>query len=50
VENDRKKRVARRFIEAGLSVLRMNCEQIKSGDTAPMDEYELLAGPVPTAG
>ncbi len=47
-KNDRKKRVARRYIETNLSVLRMNCEQIQAGDTSPMDEYELLAGPVPT--
>ena len=46
--NDRKKRVARRFIESQLPVLRMNCEQIFAGDTAAMDEYELLAGPVPS--
>jgi len=50
VKNDRKKRIARRYIESNLAVLRMNCEQIKSGDTSPMDEYEVLAGPVPTAG
>ena len=47
VENDRKKRVARRFIVGRLPVLEMNCQQILSGDTAAMDEYELLAGPVP---
>ena len=46
-ENDRKKRVAKRFITAGMPVLRMNCEKVRSGDTMPMDEYELLAGPVP---
>jgi len=46
--NDRKARVARRFIETQMPVLRMNCEQIFAGDTTPMDEYELLAGPVPS--
>jgi hypothetical protein len=45
--DDRKKRVARRFIETQLPALRMNCEQILANDTTPMDEYELLAGPVP---
>jgi len=45
--NDRKKRVARRFIESGLPVLAMNLEQIFAGDMSPMDEYDLLAGPVP---
>jgi hypothetical protein len=47
-ENDRKKRVARRFIHSRLPVLRMNCEQVLAGDATPLDEYELLAGPVPT--
>ena len=46
--NERKKRVARRFIETRMPVVRMNCEQILAGDTAAMDEYELLAGPVPS--
>lgn len=45
--NERKKRVARRFIQRAMSVLRMNYEQILSGDTSPLDEYALLAGPVP---
>jgi len=45
--NERKQRVARRFIDLEMSRLRMNCELITSGDTAPLDEYELLAGPVP---
>ena len=27
--------------------LRMNCEQIASGDMSALEEYELLAGPVP---
>ena len=49
-KNERKKRVARRFIERELSVLRMNCEQIHAADMAPMEEYALLAGPVPSAG
>ncbi|OHB73131.1 MAG: hypothetical protein A2V70_18495 [Planctomycetes bacterium RBG_13_63_9] len=45
--NERKKQVARRFIEQQMPVLRMNCEQVLSGDTAPLDEYALLAGEVP---
>ncbi len=44
--NDRKARVAHRFIESQLPVLRMNCDQVLSGDAAPLDEFELLAGPV----
>jgi alkylation response protein AidB-like acyl-CoA dehydrogenase len=47
--NERKKRVAKRFIESQMLVVQMNCKQIRSGDTMPMDEYELLAGPVPAS-
>ncbi|MCE5267795.1 MAG: acyl-CoA dehydrogenase family protein [Planctomycetaceae bacterium] len=47
--DERKKRVARRFIERDLAALRMNCERIHAADTAPLDEYALLAGPVPVA-
>jgi len=47
--NERKKRVARRFLQRELPVLSMNCEQIMSGDMTPLDEYALLAGPVPAA-
>jgi hypothetical protein len=49
-KDDRKKRVARRFIERELPALRMNCEHVHSGDTSAMDEYALLAGPVPVTG
>ncbi len=48
--DDRKKRVARRFIERQLPVMKMNLEQILSGDMAAMEEYALIAGPVPAAG
>lgn len=47
--SDRKRRVARRYIQGQLAVLRMNCEQVFAGDTAPLEEYELLAGPVPSS-
>ncbi len=47
--NDRKKRVARRFVESQLPVLKTNLELVLSGDATPMEEYELLAGPVPSA-
>jgi alkylation response protein AidB-like acyl-CoA dehydrogenase len=46
-KNERKKRVARRFIENQLPILGMLCEQISAHDTAAVDEYQLLAGPVP---
>jgi hypothetical protein len=48
-KNERKKRVARRFINRELPALRMNCEQVRAGDAAPLEEYALLAGPVPAA-
>jgi alkylation response protein AidB-like acyl-CoA dehydrogenase len=47
-QSDRKKAVARRFINRELPVLRMKCEQICSGDTSPLADYQILAGPVPT--
>jgi hypothetical protein len=47
-KNDRKKRVARRFIEGQLPAIGMNLEQVASGDMSALDEYELLAGPVPS--
>jgi hypothetical protein len=45
--NARKKRVARRFLLQELPVLKVHCEQILCGDTTPLGEYDLLAGPVP---
>jgi alkylation response protein AidB-like acyl-CoA dehydrogenase len=48
VKSDRKKRVARRFIESHLPIIAMNLQQVLSGDTSALDEYELLAGPVPS--
>ena len=47
--DDRKKRVARRFIESQLPVLRMSLEQLLAADMSPLDEYDLLAGPVPSS-
>ena len=49
-KNERKKRVVRRFLARELPVLQMNCQQIHCGDMTPMEEYGLLAGPVPAAG
>jgi hypothetical protein len=45
--SERKQRVARRFIECELPRIRMDCELIAAGDTAPLQEYQVLAGPVP---
>jgi hypothetical protein len=46
--SEKKKCVARRFIEHQLPVLRMNCETILAHDLAPIEEFESLAGPVPS--
>ena len=45
VRNERKQHVAHRFIQCGLQ-LRMKCEQILARDA--VDEYDILAGPVPS--
>jgi len=45
--SQRKRRVARRFIASQLPVLEMNCRQVLAGDASPLEEFELLAGPVP---
>lgn len=44
---ERKARVARRFIDVEMARARLNCEFVTNGDRAPLQEYELLAGPVP---
>lgn len=46
--SERKRQIARRFIETRASKLRADCEMVCSGDTSPLTEMELLAGPVPT--
>jgi alkylation response protein AidB-like acyl-CoA dehydrogenase len=48
-KNERKRRVARKFIESELPILKMNCETVLAGDTSCLDEYLLLAGPVPSS-
>lgn len=45
--HERKKRLARRFIDTELPRAQMNCELICTGDRSPLDEYDALAGPVP---
>jgi alkylation response protein AidB-like acyl-CoA dehydrogenase len=45
---NRKKSVARRYIDTQMANIRRDVDLICSGDNAPMSEYELLAGPVPT--
>lgn len=48
-KNDRKKAVARRFIDTRLATLRGDVDQILSGDKAALEQYDLIAGPVPSA-
>ena len=48
VTSDKKQRVARRYIESESPRMHMLCQQIKSGDASPLDEYDVLAGPVPS--
>ncbi len=50
VKCDRKKVVAKRYIEKRLAQMKADLAMVNSGDTTPMDEYQLLAGPVPSAG
>jgi 3-(methylthio)propanoyl-CoA dehydrogenase len=47
--DERKKRVARRYIERDMAILRMNHAMILSGDASATEEYALIAGPVPAA-
>lgn len=47
--NERKKTVVRRYLQRDLPALKLNLEQIHTGDTTLLDEYALLAGPVPAA-
>ena len=47
VANERKRQVAKRFIEQAMPTLRRDIEVVCSGDQMPVQEYEVLAGPVP---
>ncbi|MGA2266537.1 MAG: acyl-CoA dehydrogenase family protein [Phycisphaerae bacterium] len=46
---DRKKVVARRWLADKMPEIRRNVEQICSGDLSVVEQFETLAGPVPTA-
>jgi len=46
--DERKKCVAKRYIDREMTNLRANCERVLSGDSSPLAEYDLLAGPVPS--
>lgn len=49
VKKPAKKVVARRYIEQGVPQLQMRCAQVMQADTSPLDQYETLAGPVPSS-
>lgn len=44
---DRKKRVAKLYIEKNAPQIAMRCSQVLQGNAQSIEEYELLAGPVP---
>ncbi|MDR0336304.1 MAG: acyl-CoA dehydrogenase family protein [Planctomycetaceae bacterium] len=46
-KNERKKHVAELFITQNEPVITMKCVQVKQGNSKIIDDYELLAGPVP---
>ena len=35
------------FIDTQMAQVRLNCELVAAGDRSPLEEYALLAGPVP---
>ena len=43
----RKARVARRFVTVEMHKVAMNCQLIQTGDRTPLEEYAVIAGPVP---
>jgi hypothetical protein len=48
--NQRKRLVARRFIDTNMADVRRDMELVLSGDRSVLVEYETFACPVPTAG
>ena len=44
---DRKKKVAKLYIEKNRPKSKANCERAKNGNSQEIEDYELLAGPVP---
>jgi alkylation response protein AidB-like acyl-CoA dehydrogenase len=48
--NERKRLVARRFIDTNMADVRRDMELVLSGDRSVLIEYETIACPVPTAG
>jgi hypothetical protein len=44
--SERKRAVARRYIQKSALTIRRDIDLIRSGDTSPMDQFEILAGPL----
>ena len=44
---DRKKKVAKLYIEKKRPTITANCAVVKNGNSQEIDDYELIAGPVP---
>lgn len=49
MENDRKKAVAKRFITMTAPTIKRDIDLVCSDDRSAIDQYELIAGPVPEA-
>lgn len=47
--NERKRLVARRFVDANMATVRRDVELICSGDRSALQDYDALAGPPPTS-
>ena len=48
-DNERKKVVAKRFIDTGLPTLQRDLALLSTGDMTVLESYDTLAGPVPVA-
>jgi hypothetical protein len=46
---DRKKRVAKLYIEKKRPTVTANCAVVKNGNAQVIEDYDLIAGPVPVA-
>jgi alkylation response protein AidB-like acyl-CoA dehydrogenase len=44
---ERKRHVAKRFIETEMPRVALNCATVQTGDRTPLESFDLLAGPVP---
>jgi len=47
--DERKRAVAKRFVDREMLNLQANCAHVLAGDATPVADYDLLAGPVPSS-